>query len=414
MPPKWLPLAKCYDNLRRDAGYYGLVSLEADCRRWMRTELFPKDEQAVLKLDFHPFRSGPETVKRMISDVMVECNVADAALLRRRFLEFRSLRGNMERLSYGPFPWKHILDTIRSHENEHNVLQTDGSALVDAPPVFIKPPRTASLDTTDRKYECARILATPQITTHLLDPAVKQNQFSNSPTLRIHATDCTIIFRFGTKPPHCHLVFHERAAADGFACLQGYIFPRLPAQKKAANDKQQGANLVQEFEIASGENFPMDVDGQTVLWEDVTRWARCGPFLGPPLEKYRSSTSVDCEMLFSRNCEDETRQNMVHHPPLHHVNFSSRFGSVTGTDVQAVVYGDVTFTFQQEREYIMSPASKRRLRIISVRGSSERKWEGKRVSWHGDCDRDRSGSLRKRARTEVDGEEREQSVENIT
>jgi len=314
VPPKWLPLAKCYDNLRRDAGYYGLVSLEADCRRWMRTELFPKDEQAVLKLDFHPFRSGPETVKRMISDVMVECNVADAALLRRRFLEFRSLRGNMERLSYGPFPWKHILDTIRSHENEHNVLQTDGSALVDAPPVFIKPPRTASLDTTDRKYECARILATPQITTHLLDPAVKQNQFSNCPSLRIHATDCTMVFLFNTNPPHCHFVFHERAAADGLAYLQGLMYPRLPAEKKAANDKQQGANLVQEFEIASGQNFTMDVDGRTVLWEDLIECARCRPWKGTPLEKYRSARSVDCEMLFSGS-GDETRPNMVHHPP---------------------------------------------------------------------------------------------------
>lgn len=39
-----------------------------------------------------------------------------------------------------------------------------------------------------------------------------------------------------------------------------------------------------------------------------------------------------------------------------------------------------------------------KVRMLSCRGVSEGRWEGTREAWYGDMDRDRSGSMRKRAR----------------
>lgn len=66
-----------------------------------------------------------------------------------------------------------------------------------------------------------------------------------------------------------------------------------------------------------------------------------------------------------------------------------------------MIYGNITFTFEQE---FLSVLADRRLRIISLRGTSERNWEAGRDTWYGDMDRDRSGSVRKRGRTEMEGE----------
>jgi hypothetical protein len=68
------------------------------------------------------------------------------------------------------------------------------------------------------------------------------------------------------------------------------------------------------------------------------------------------------------------------------------------------VHGNVAFTFHHESSF--PPASlDPRLRIISLKGMSRRSWERKRTAWYGDTDRDRSGSLRKRARTNENDEE---------
>jgi hypothetical protein len=52
-----------------------------------------------------------------------------------------------------------------------------------------------------------------------------------------------------------------------------------------------------------------------------------------------------------------------------------------------------------------------KLRMLSCRGVSEGRWEGTREIWYGDMDRDRSGSVRKRARTDDGPKQEDESVQ---
>src|SRR5271170_6459331 len=103
--PQWLPLHKTYDNLRRDAAYYGLLRFEMECNKWFKLLLNPADRQAVLNLDFAPFVPGQRIspTHPLTADLVLDCHLADVALLRKRFM-----KPGGKTLSYGPFPWKQI------------------------------------------------------------------------------------------------------------------------------------------------------------------------------------------------------------------------------------------------------------------------------------------------------------------
>src|SRR5947207_7502877 len=88
VPPRWLPLRKMYENLRRDASYYGLLHLEADCARWIKRLNNDNHRQSVLKLDFAPFthsERNSSTHHPLCSEMVFDCHLADIQFLRKRF-----------------------------------------------------------------------------------------------------------------------------------------------------------------------------------------------------------------------------------------------------------------------------------------------------------------------------------------
>ena len=137
VPPRWLPLEKTYDNLRRDASYYGLLRLEVECNNWLKRQRDPTDKQAVLKLDFSPFATCASTASHpLTTEMMLERHIADVSLLRKRFLKCGA-----KTLTYGPMPWKQIFEQIKNPSDRDGVLQYDGSAIIEVAAVFLKPPR---------------------------------------------------------------------------------------------------------------------------------------------------------------------------------------------------------------------------------------------------------------------------------
>jgi hypothetical protein len=307
VPARLLPLSKTYDYIRRDAAYYSLVQLDNEARRWMRHELFPQDAQAVLKLDFAPFRSSSSSSR--FADLHLECNLADTTLLRKRYFDDTPLIHNpsFSILRYGPFPWKNLMDTLRqAHQNDPlNVIQPDGSAFIDAPPVFIKPPRSASLETTHRNYECARIFIPAPLTTHLLDPTTRPMSLTNTPTLRIHATNVTMQFIFSI-PPRASFIFHEREAAEGLATLL-----RMTHHQ---NSKRKW-EMPRDFPIDVPTGFRMDVDDGLVRWADIVQWAHRSEERrnGTREDTASSDAEILCQDTFAEQIDSETNVTMV--PP---------------------------------------------------------------------------------------------------
>ena len=104
--------------------------------KWMKRFLGSEDRQAIFFLDFAPFAGKMGGQLSLLSDMILECHLADVALLRKRYL-----RSGAKNMTYGPMPWKGIFEQILNPSDRDGVLQTDGSAYVDMAPVFLKPPR---------------------------------------------------------------------------------------------------------------------------------------------------------------------------------------------------------------------------------------------------------------------------------
>lgn len=298
VPPHMRPLSKMYDNIRRDAAYYSLVRLESEARRWMRHELFPRDGQAVLKLDFTPYHGTN------IADLELEVNIADATLLRKRYFDDKFQPAGSF-LHYGPFPWKHTIDTLReAHQTDLlNIVQHDGSALIDAPPVFLKPPRTARLETSHRRYDCAKIYIPAQLTSHLLDHTTKPGSLTTSPTLRIHATNVTLKFRF-TTPPRLSFLFAEREGVEGLAALWRLTVHQLQKDK---------AEMPREFQVDVKRGFALDVDDGTIRWADLVQWAHRAQVRRSdvPVEERPSAAEKRCDHTFSAEFDPKTNATLV-------------------------------------------------------------------------------------------------------
>ena len=225
IPPRWLPLQKTYDNLRRDASYYGLLRLEVECSRWLKRQIDPLDKQAVLKLDFTPFATCPSTTSHpLTAEMMLECHLADVSLLRKRFLKCGA-----KTLTYGPMPWKQIFEQIKNPSDRDGVLQYDGSAIIEVAAVFLKPPRTAPDDPAtiidDRKTELAKIHVSKPITQLILD-GIRPAGMNNFITLRFHGTEVTTFLTFHNEAGQ--FIFSDKLQSDGYTILRSLAAAEEP------------------------------------------------------------------------------------------------------------------------------------------------------------------------------------------
>src|SRR5277367_5465411 len=275
VPPQWLPLHKTYDNLRRDAAYYGLLRLEMECNKWFKRLLDPADRQAVLKLDFAPFVPGPRIspTHPLVAEMVLDCHLADVPLLRKRFLKTAG-----KTLSYGPIPWKQIFEQIRDPCDRDGVLQSDGTSIIEVNSIFLKPPHgSKDIVLDDRKTECAKIQISKAITQLILDN-VRPAGLNNYVTIRFHTTDTTTIIRFAahnylpTDPiASGQFLFSDRLQSDGYLSLRDTVKTEeletiIPNTKK---DKDE--TLVpfdSEAEVA------LEVDGEKLYWRTLCQWSR--------------------------------------------------------------------------------------------------------------------------------------------
>jgi hypothetical protein len=314
IPPRWLPLHKTYENLRRDAAYYGFLRLEAECKKWLRRLLNPSDKQAVLKLDFAPFVAAvnphPAIAPHpLTAEMMLECHLADVSLLRRRFL-----KPGAKTLTYGPMPWKQIFEQIRNPSDRDGVLQLDGSAMVEIAPLYLKQPRATDDTTDDRKVEWAKLHVSKAITTLILD-GVRPAGMHNNITIRFHGTEVTTTMSFQTFQgtpfqmyPHvlqgstlvgtARLTFNDKLQRDGYVALRTIARAEIQADTR----KEKEENIL----------IPLDRDNKTVVevdesemqWETLCNWARRSETLHNQqrseaiMESVMSPDVSYCEKLF--------------------------------------------------------------------------------------------------------------------
>ena len=283
VPANWLPLSKLYDNLRRDAAYYGLLRLERECSKWYRRVLRPEDRQAVLRLDFAPFTPGVRnsTTHPVTADMVLDVHLADVQLLRKRFL-----KAGLKPLTYGPFPWKQIFEQIREPSDRDNVFQSDGSSIIELSTVFLKPPRDSDPSFVpdddlpdDRNFEFAKLHISKPITQLILDN-IKPAGLNSNIALRFHATDTTSLIRF-SAPPHfsttdvplatTQFLFSDKLQSDGYASL--LLIARndaLTVNPEALQDCGVDPMVAMEEDA----DVALQVDGETLLWRDLCEWSR--------------------------------------------------------------------------------------------------------------------------------------------
>jgi hypothetical protein len=309
IPPKWLPLHKTYDNLRRDASYYGLLRLENECNTWLKKQLNPLDKQAVFKLGFSPFTY----VTSLLGDMMLECHISDVTLLRRRFLKCGA-----KNLTYGPMPWKTIFEQIKNPMDRDGVLQSDGSSIIDVPVVFLKPPRTTDehlvTDDDDRKVEFAKIHVSKSITT-LIQDGIRPAGMSNYITLRFHATQVTTNIAFyDFNEATGTFVFSDKIQSEGYSTLRLYGEGNIPPGKGLS------------ISLLGNDKAVLEVDSWPLEWRKIWEWSRLTKQLLSSLldpleyikikEKLSSTPFRLCEQYFSGKIDPETKSPIVLRPHL--------------------------------------------------------------------------------------------------
>jgi hypothetical protein len=320
VPPRWLPLSKAYENLRRDASYFGLLKLEAECKKWLRILLNPSDRSSVLKLDFAPFIGTTGlmgvgvSAHPLTADMILECHLADVGLLRKRFL-----KPGGKNLTYGPMPWKLIFEQIRNPTDRDGVLQVDGSAVVELAPLYLKQPRATDDHVDERKVEWAKIHISKAITTLILD-GVRPAGMSNHVTLRFHATEVTISLTFQTFQttpfhgyPHvmtgstlvgtARLTFKDKLQRDGYLAL------RSIARSEYPNDKRKEKDEAIIIPLDRDNKTVVEVDETEIQWATLTQWGETSETLH---SNQQSEAIMDTAMTPDvSQCERFFRSGMV-------------------------------------------------------------------------------------------------------
>lgn len=321
VPPRWLPLHKTYENLRRDASYYGLLRLEVECGIWLKRTLDPSDKQAVLQLDFAPFIRSPRPVSSpnasgaanpLTAEMILDCHLADVFRLRKRWL-----KPGLKTLTYGPMPWKQIFDQIKNAGERDGVFQADGSTIVDIGSLFIKPPRAQDDNIDDRKVELAKIQVSKAVTQSILD-GVRPGGMASHLTIRFHATDVASFIAFTlssesirqafpiTRAKDAPLIgegkfiFKDRLQREGYLALRGIARAEFPDTDN--EDDEKG------FPLDTEANTVLEVDGKELEWKSLCQWSK----LSEPLqmsshlvdgafEKTMSPEVAVCEKFFGRS-----------------------------------------------------------------------------------------------------------------
>ena len=309
IPPRWLPLHKTCDNLRRDASYYGLLRLEAECSKWLKRILYPSEKQAVLRLDFAPFQPDRGNIHNPLTPEMIlDCHLADVHLLRKRFLKCGT-----HTLTYGPIPWKQIFEQIRGAADGDGVIQLDGSALVEIGSVFLKPPRAEETE-DERKIDWAKIHVSKEVT-KFIQNGIRQNAVSNNITLRFHATDVTCILKFVTQVPpefsfdvgpfvgrhsfvgYGQLFFCEKIQKEGWMALRAF------AQGEGSLCRDPNSILIP---LQDSDKTVLEVDEHKLDWATMCEWKRDSEILhfslglGESVLKQMRADIALCERLFGK------------------------------------------------------------------------------------------------------------------
>jgi hypothetical protein len=291
---RWLPLTKLYENLRRDASYYGLLGLEAECSRWVKRSNNDSHRLAVLKMDFGPF-SHPSCVPHpLCSEILFECHLSDVQFLRKRFL-----KAGLKTLTYGPVPWKQIFDQVRAGSIQDGTIQIDGSSIFDAPSMFLKPPRSAEDEMDPRKVENAKIHISKAITNFILN-RVRPAGMNSFVTLRFHVTEATLClafpleqhslsnfsFRQGSSSPigTADLIFTDKQQKEGYNTLHSIIAP------ESMMEYVEGQRWNIPLDSESGPS--LQVDSLEINWSTLCQWAK-----SPELAFTRADLAP-CERLF--------------------------------------------------------------------------------------------------------------------
>jgi len=276
IPARWLPLQKTYENLRRDAAYYGFIHLERECRKWLKQVIHKDARQAVFNLDFAPFSSNFQRpigipLHPLCGEMILDCHVADICLLRKRLL-----KPGPKTLTYGPFPWKQIFERIQVAKEKDGIIQMDGSSLVEVSSVFLKPPRSDDVVVDDRKVELARILISKEITQLILD-GVRPAGMNSYITVRFHATEVTTRIAFQSVPKgtfagclprtdlpvaHAQLIFRDKLQRDGYLTLS-----QIPQQVHDVRDST-------EIRLARESKTVLEIDGNQIGWNSLCLWSR--------------------------------------------------------------------------------------------------------------------------------------------
>jgi hypothetical protein len=275
IPPRWLPIQKLYDNLRRDASYYGLLTLEAECARWLKRENNQYYRQSVLKLDFAPFGSNitmEDDTKQhpLCCDMIFYCHLADVQFLRKRYIH-----AGQKTLTYGPVPWKHVFEQVRSGSIADEIIQIDGTSMIESLPVFLKPFKSADDEIDSRKSENAKIHISKAVTTYILD-GIRPAGMNNYLTLRFYVTDSTISLNFNPSRltttedipsiGSADFIFNDKPQKDGYATLHS-----IAAQQSEA---EYTANTKWPIPIDKESKTVLEVDTVPLDWSLLCQWAK--------------------------------------------------------------------------------------------------------------------------------------------
>jgi len=325
VPPKWLPLSKTYENLKRDANYYGLLGLEAECTKWFKRHTEPEDRQAVFHLDFAPFTGKGEGPLSLMSEMILECHLADVPLLRKRYI-----KTGAKNMTYGPISWKNIFDQIRDASDRDGVLQHDGSAYIDVASTFIKPPRQVDDDCDDRKIEYAKIHVSRDITQLIKNTTrLRPMGMSSYLTMRIHATNLTTHLTFGAQCSfptpfqsdrnyfgEGSFVFNNKLQREGYMILRAVAFADVPHATPSKEDEGK-------FPLNRDDKTVLEIDGKEIDWKLLCDWIDVSRIMssqpGTAMETLRMNkpdipSDLEfsfCERLFVRGHRPEQKSRTV-------------------------------------------------------------------------------------------------------
>lgn len=164
------------------------MKFEEECAKWLKKTEDPNDDQCLLHMDFSPLAQQPHPSS--IPELMLECHLADVPALRKRWMV-----SGKKNMTYGPFPWKPILDQLRNPHDRDMIFQPDQSSIVDLYAMYLKPPhRSQIVDKRSQQYSKMKI--SKEVTKILLKDDLKPSNLPTHLTLRFHATGTTTTLRF--------------------------------------------------------------------------------------------------------------------------------------------------------------------------------------------------------------------------